>query len=198
MVSTWETAWAGGRDCTNEKPRRNNMCRGFTFVNTAGSDLLSHTVSHAGLCSLLVAALLAGGSSADGLDMGNCVGRRSRLTNEKPDATNVHRVFTFVNNAGSDLLSHTVSRAVALFIARRCAPRRRLLRRWSNMGNCVGRRSRPRTNKKPRRNNLRRGFTFVNNAGSDLLSHTVSHAVPSAVSGLTSVFGMGTGVTLIL
>ena len=37
-----------------------------------------------------------------------------------------------------------------------------------------------------------------NNAGSDLLSHTVSHAVPSAVSGLTSVFGMGTGVTLIL
>ena len=37
-----------------------------------------------------------------------------------------------------------------------------------------------------------------NNAGSDLLSHTLSHAVPSAVSGLTSVFGMGTGVTLIL
>ena len=37
-----------------------------------------------------------------------------------------------------------------------------------------------------------------NNAGSDLLSHTVSHTVPSAVSGLTSVFGMGTGVTLIL
>jgi hypothetical protein len=36
------------------------------------------------------------------------------------------------------------------------------------------------------------------NAGSDLLSHTVSHAVPSAVAGLTSVFGMGTGVTLLL
>ena len=34
--------------------------------------------------------------------------------------------------------------------------------------------------------------------GSDLLSHTPAHAVPSAVSGLTSVFGMGTGVTLIL
>ena len=31
--------------------------------------------------------------------------------------------------------------------------------------------------------------------GSDLLSHTVSRAVPSAVSGLTSVFGMGTGGT---
>ena len=45
-------------------------------------------------------------------------------------------------------------------------------------------------------------ITFVigppDNAGSDLLSHTVSHAVPSAVAGLTSVFGMGTGVTLIL
>jgi hypothetical protein len=39
---------------------------------------------------------------------------------------------------------------------------------------------------------------LLNNAGSDLLSHTVSHAVPSAVAGLTSVFGMGTGVTLLL
>ncbi len=37
-----------------------------------------------------------------------------------------------------------------------------------------------------------------NNPGSDLLSHTVTHAVPSAVAGLTSVFGMGTGVTLLL
>ena len=31
--------------------------------------------------------------------------------------------------------------------------------------------------------------------GSDLLSHTVAHAVPSALKSLTSVFGMGTGVT---
>ena len=31
-------------------------------------------------------------------------------------------------------------------------------------------------------------------SGSYLLSHTVSHAVPSAPEGLTSVFGMGTGV----
>ena len=31
--------------------------------------------------------------------------------------------------------------------------------------------------------------------GSDLLSHTASRAVPSALVGLTSVFGMGTGVT---
>ena len=38
----------------------------------------------------------------------------------------------------------------------------------------------------------------MNNPGSDLLSHAVSHAVPSAVAGLTSVFGMGTGVTLLL
>ena len=30
--------------------------------------------------------------------------------------------------------------------------------------------------------------------GSDLLSHAVAHEVPSALEGLTSVFGMGTGV----
>ena len=45
---------------------------------------------------------------------------------------------------------------------------------------------------------LHSGLVVQNNAGSDLLSHTVSHAVPSAVAGLTSVFGMGTGVTLLL
>jgi hypothetical protein len=37
-----------------------------------------------------------------------------------------------------------------------------------------------------------------NTAGSDLLSHGVSPAVPSAVEGLTAVFGMGTGVTPLL
>ena len=31
--------------------------------------------------------------------------------------------------------------------------------------------------------------------GDVLLSHTVSRAVPSALKSLTSVFGMGTGVT---
>ena len=35
-------------------------------------------------------------------------------------------------------------------------------------------------------------------AGSYLLSHTLAGAVPSAQQGLTSVFGMGTGVTLAL
>jgi hypothetical protein len=34
------------------------------------------------------------------------------------------------------------------------------------------------------------------NPGDDLRSHTVTHAVSSALRGLTSVFGMGTGVTL--
>ena len=34
--------------------------------------------------------------------------------------------------------------------------------------------------------------------GGDLLSHTVARAVPSALRGLTAVFGMGTGVTLSL
>ena len=32
------------------------------------------------------------------------------------------------------------------------------------------------------------------NPGDDLLFHTVTRAVPSALEGLTSVFGMGTGV----
>ena len=32
-------------------------------------------------------------------------------------------------------------------------------------------------------------------SGDDLLSHAVTRAVPSAPEGLTSVFGMGTGVT---
>ena len=35
-------------------------------------------------------------------------------------------------------------------------------------------------------------------SGSDLLSQTVSRQVPSALRGLTSVFGMGTGVSLSL
>ena len=39
---------------------------------------------------------------------------------------------------------------------------------------------------------------FLNNPGDFLLSHAVTRAVPSAVAGLTSVFGMGTGVTLLL
>src|SRR5713226_7513446 len=43
---------------------------------------------------------------------------------------------------------------------------------------------------------LRLKRAFLNNPGDFLLSHTVSHAVPSAPAGLTSVFGMGTGVTL--
>ena len=34
--------------------------------------------------------------------------------------------------------------------------------------------------------------------GSVLLSHTVTHAVPSALESLTSVFGMGTGVSSLL
>ena len=41
----------------------------------------------------------------------------------------------------------------------------------------------------------RKGFK---NPGDVLLSHTVTRAVPSAMRGLTTVFGMGTGVTLSL
>src|SRR5687768_7631167 len=39
-------------------------------------------------------------------------------------------------------------------------------------------------------------WAFGFNPGNDLVSHAVAHAVPSAQRGLTSVFGMGTGVTL--
>ena len=46
-----------------------------------------------------------------------------------------------------------------------------------------------RPKKKPREP---RGFKYP---GDDLLSHPVTRAVPSALRGLTSVFGMGTGVT---
>ena len=40
------------------------------------------------------------------------------------------------------------------------------------------------------------GGRFVDYAGDHLISHTLTRAVPSAQRGLTSVFGMGTGVTL--
>ena len=42
--------------------------------------------------------------------------------------------------------------------------------------------------------NFRPAFAF--NPGGDLRSHTVARAVSSAQRGLTTVFGMGTGVTL--
>ena len=54
-----------------------------------------------------------------------------------------------------------------------------------------------RTNEKVRRLS-RVSDLLENNPGSDLLSHAPTRAVPSAVTGLTSVFGMGTGVTLLL
>src|SRR5207247_5679111 len=39
-------------------------------------------------------------------------------------------------------------------------------------------------------------WTFVLHAGGGLLSHDLAVAVPSALTGLTTVFGMGTGVAL--
>ena len=41
-----------------------------------------------------------------------------------------------------------------------------------------------------------KGGLFMNYAGDDLISHTLTRAVPSARRGLTSVFEMGTGGTL--
>jgi hypothetical protein len=48
--------------------------------------------------------------------------------------------------------------------------------------------------RKPAERYVRRAL--LNNPGGFLLSHAVARAVPSAPRGLTSVFGMGTGVTL--
>ena len=53
--------------------------------------------------------------------------------------------------------------------------------------------------KKPRALILFKVRGFCNfKPGLVLLSHTVAHAVPSALRDLTSVFGMGTGVALSL
>ena len=52
--------------------------------------------------------------------------------------------------------------------------------------------------KSPRHPKMTRALLGRNTPGSDLLSHALAHAVPSAVEGLTSVFGMGTGVTPLL
>ena len=49
-------------------------------------------------------------------------------------------------------------------------------------------------NKKGRSDEIGPAFEF--NPGDDLRSHTVTRAVSSALRGLTTVFGMGTGVTL--
>jgi hypothetical protein len=47
----------------------------------------------------------------------------------------------------------------------------------------------------PHRVNAQCGLSNIK-AGDVVLSHTISRAVPSAQRGLTTVFGMGTGVTL--
>jgi hypothetical protein len=107
------------------------------------------------------------------------------------------------NNPGGDLLSHTVTRAVTLLGGAGPHPRA-----WAagaggfpasqSRPGCVAvggcRRAAVYTKKGPRS----RAALVENNPGGDLLSHTVTRAVPSAVAGLTSVFGMGTGVTLLL
>ena len=49
----------------------------------------------------------------------------------------------------------------------------------------------PPTKKAPHQSMIDVGLEYKD--GGDLLSHTVSRAVPSALKSLTSVFGMGTG-----
>ena len=64
---------------------------------------------------------------------------------------------------------------------------------------CADQRAKPRRRNRPAKTKPlvpcgTRGFE-QKKSGSDLLSHAVSRGVPSALEGLTSVFGMGTGVT---
>ena len=70
----------------------------------------------------------------------------------------------------------------------------RFLNRWREIAEewvrKTLRRARPQTKGPPA---FARGLRFT--PGGDLLSHTVSRAVPSALEGLTSLFGMGRGVT---
>jgi hypothetical protein len=115
--------------------------------------------------------------------MGNCVAARATAYKRKPAKANLAGFLT--NNAGSDLLSHAAASV-------RGGPKKGSHAAHGKLCGCTS----DRVQAKAREANLA-GF-LTNNAGSDLLSHAVSHAVPSAVSGLTSVFGMGTGVTLIL
>ena len=52
----------------------------------------------------------------------------------------------------------------------------------------------------PHKKSLEAKASRLNNkdSGNVLLSRTVSHAVPSALEGLTSEFGMGSGMTPLL
>jgi hypothetical protein len=145
------------------------------------------------LCLLLVASLLAGGSrrwAKHGL-----TNPQSPITKRK-GPTRFH-VGPFVEIMPAATYSPTpfpMQWLCLLLVASLLAGGSR---RWAKHGLTNPQSLIPNHQKKRPDAFPRRAFCR-NNAGSDLLSHTVSHAVPSAVSGLTSVFGMGTGVTLIL
>ena len=74
---------------------------------------------------------------------------------------------------------------------------KRLLKRTGLRLSCAERKQKKKTQKtkKPKQDCL--GF-LRRDPGGDLLSHTKNHAVPSAQRGLTTEFGMGSGVTLSL
>jgi hypothetical protein len=60
---------------------------------------------------------------------------------------------------------------------------------WRSVAGCFAERKQ----KRPKQFVAASAFCFY--PGGDLRSHTVARAVSSALRGLTSVFGMGTGVT---
>ncbi len=77
----------------------------------------------------------------------------------------------------------------------------RQTRHYGSMGDVIFTRRRhsfmEQQSKTPHRESSRWGVLNVK-AGDVVLSHPATRAVPSALRGLTTVFGMGTGVTLAL
>ncbi len=109
--------------------------------------------------------------------------RRSQI--EKPAKASPASPGGLLVNAGNHLRSHTLTRAVPSPAGRGRRPHASLpsvFLEWRSLQNRKARQGFP-------------GGLLVN-AGNHLRSHTLTRAVPSAQRGLTSVFGMGTGVTL--
>jgi len=133
--SAWETAGPKPEARSQKgKARRDDSRRAFLVID-AGSDLLSHTVSHT--------------EGADGRQ-GKLPRRFGRCPEKKKARDTTSRAFG--DNAGSDLLSHTVSHTVASLIARRSAARVAAPPPMVGMGNCRVEWSLPGKEKGPRHN----------------------------------------------
>jgi hypothetical protein len=149
---------------------------------TPGSDLLSH-------------ALDARSGHGARRWLPCAPGSERRRTGAQKEKARRFRDEPLENTPGSDLLSRALDARSWHFLA--LALRARLA------VPADGCRAHPAQNDGARAHKKKKARRFrdeplENTPGSDLLSHALTHAVPSAVEGLTSVFGMGTGVTPLL